>query len=771
MVFTVGIFVFSWLFLGLSACFGQTTLLPQAPAALEARLSGQSCQIYEDSAHIPHLHAPDELSAIACMGYVHARDRAWQMDFLRRTAEGRTAELLGKESIPQDFQMRLLGLSEKAHSLFAKMTEDQRARLWAYAHGVNRGLNTPEARTAYEFEAYQYQPARWRPEHSLELLLLESLDQTRDTFERRIREADWLQRFKDQAPRLFSHDDLPWETTILKPGEYERSSTTGSPGASPPQTSVSPEIRRVLPELAELFSTSHENFKGSNNWVVAPSRSHTGHAWLANDPHLDLKSPPFWYWVHVAGGDLEAMGASIPGIPTIPSGVNRNVAWGLTNAYIDVADASLVPAADLKGARTYRPVIWFKAGGVKLPFFLKTFQRTAQGWPVLPLGSVPKGKALVIRWTGYDLEPEDIQGLFDLLKSRNVAEADQAFAHDGVPTWNFVFADDQGRIGYRACGRLVRHESALPFGLRERRLSVLEDFPILTAEEAPHLLHPARGYVVTANNRHWPSDARFNEGRAYANPYRAHRIEELITGQPRHDLDSLRRIQCDVQSQDARYLRSAMIKLVQEEGTRRGGLTPRDLKAVELLLGWDLESPLGCRACGVWDRWVQRLTQDAHLNSEALYHALNGGGVPTLPEAALRSFRAALDDLKVGNDGQVRSWGELHRNPFVHLSGDPRFKNDSIPTPGMDNTVNPGTSNWDEKLGIFSHFEGASQRMIVELTSPPEIHQILPGTEKDLDRPSLAEPGSPWMRWAGCELERREFPINWQQVPLNRIAL
>lgn len=305
-------------------------------------------------------------------------------------------------------------------------------------------------------------------------------------------------------------------------------------------------------------------------------------------------------------------------------------------------------------------------------------------------------------------------------------------------------------------------------------MSELKPFPILSVDEAPHTLMPGRGYVVTANNRHWPADAKLNEGRAYSISFRAHRIEELLTGTPRHDLDSLRRIQCDLQSQDGRYLRTELIRALHNATEKQGGLSPRDLKAIELLLAWDLESPLECHACGIFDRWMQRIASETKLTPEALYHlfqAMPGIGVAQLNESILKAFHEALDDLKMGHDGQVRSWGELHRDSFGHLTGDARFLNASIPTPGMDTSVNPGTSHWDAASGLFAQYQGASQRLIVEMTSPPTLHSIVPGTELDLSHPGISDPQSPWMKWAGCELERREFPIEWSKVPLESVTL
>jgi penicillin amidase len=250
--------------------------------------------------------------------------------------------------------------------------------------------------------------------------------------------------------------------------------------------------------VSRFFRDLPEVSAGSNNWVLAPSRSRSGKAWLANDPHLALKNPPFWYWVHLQGGDVDAIGASVPGVPLIASGASRRMAWGLTNSYLDVGDVWAVERSELRGIVTTRPWIWIRFGFLKLPFFFKTIERTRQGWPLLPLDA-GAGRALVLRWSGYELASSDVEAAPRLMAAADVRSMDEALSRVGIPSWNFVFADTAGGIGYRAVGKVPRREGVPEWGVLSGTPSMaLAPTPWLAVSEMPHVLNPARGFVATA---------------------------------------------------------------------------------------------------------------------------------------------------------------------------------------------------------------------------------------------------------------------------------
>jgi acyl-homoserine lactone acylase PvdQ len=405
-------------------------LAPPYTNPIEETLKGKPCEIWDDEQGIPHIHATEERVGIACLGYVHARDRAWQMDYFKKTVQGRKSEFFGKDHIRTDFFLRLLGLQEKANLLFQEMSKEEQDFFWAYTWGVNRGMKEAANKGIYELQKFNYSLDTWRPQDTIAISLLQSFDQTRRTFVTQLEDYQRTKGFGEQALGLFDPVGLPWDTSILKTEDFLSPPLNPSPALPAvtsedlnasvgiPKNATSVEIKKMdLTSLAPILGGPN---MGSNSWALNAKHSKSGKAWLANDPHLKLSRPLFWQWVHLDAGKLDAIGASFPGVPFIISGANRHVSWGLTNAFLPAAKVTFVAEKELEQAKTFRPLIWVKVWKFKLPFFFKSYQRTATQLPVLPIPNIPEGKAVVLRWTGFDLTAKDFTGLLNFMRSKSV---------------------------------------------------------------------------------------------------------------------------------------------------------------------------------------------------------------------------------------------------------------------------------------------------------------------------------------------------------------
>jgi penicillin amidase len=589
-------------------------------------------------------------------------------------------------------------------------------------------------------------------------MLLQSFDQTKRPFQTQIDQEGWLKSHPVDAAELFKQEGLPWSTTILKEGEF----TSAGMSFKTKLKSQANEFDLLSRELDTLYAGALGGIgMGSNNWVVDASRSQTGHAWLANDPHLRLNYPPFWYWVHLSAGKFDTIGASFPGVPFIVSGANQHLSWGLTNAFLPASRVSYVPEQELKDATTTRPLIWVRVWKFKLPFFFKTFRRTPGKLPILPLPS-PEGKAMVLRWTGFDLKPEDFMGVLEVMKSQSVKEADQAFSKLRIPSWNFVFADDRGGIGFRAVGRIPRFgQGEIGFGISNQTLSQVETSPAFSnpwkPEEMPHILNPKRGYIVTANNQHWTSTSSLNSGDGQMSAFRAFRIEELLLRTPKHDLRSNQRVQCDVQAVDARFLVPELVKVLEASH-----LDPHHLNAVQALKSWDFETTPECTACGVFRLMVNRIYDANSLTASSLYRKLNQGADEPLKKSIVTSLDEALKDQQYDPKVGLRPWKALHLNSFEHLAGPSVSPTVPVATPGDDQTVNLGTAEWNMKY--LNHVDGPSHRLIVEMSQPPQVYSVLAGDNLDLEHRNLEDPKGAWQKWIQCEQQKKVFPLDWSKV-------
>jgi penicillin amidase len=653
-----------------------------------------------------------------CFGFHHGKDRAWMMDYFRRSAQGRNAEVLGMDHLKSDLMMRLLNLSSHAKKTWKDYPEAEKEKLLSYSRGVNQGFKT--GKDAYEFRDAGYIPEDWSPVNTLEVLLLQSFDQTRKTFISDWDQEKWKGTWGDKASELMDNDGTPWENTILKPGEYVAKKTASV---------KNPSKHRNVPVLWSPFPEIFGKESGSNNWVVSAKKSSSGSAILANDPHLDLKTPLFWYWIHLKNENEEVIGASLPGVPLVASGTNGKVAWGLTNAYINTADAVFVKDLPANELETVRPLVWIKFWFLKLPFFFKSFERTKSGTPVLPLEG-HRDERIYLRWTGFSLLPSDITPMFSLPEVRNVTEMEEKLKSVGVPAWNFVFADTEGNIGYRVVGRIIRAVGKTLFGMQTVSFQELTKYEEFSVHERPHILKPSREYVYSANNRHFPEDAELNGGRGYTFSFRGKRIDELL--QTKQDVESFKKIQCDRQVVDAKYF------------------VPLYLSHLELpeLKNWDFNALETSQEVGVYRRFTDLLMEKWNVNEYGLWRLLKVKSEKQTKEMRY-IYQTALKEVS------GRSWGELHKLAFAHLSKNTSWKfAPETGAAGDNHSVDPGTAKWNEDRKVYEHNSGASMRMIIEMEKRPKIHLVLPGFNRLYAQPLTS---NPWADWKDCKYSTVSF--------------
>ncbi len=706
------------------------------------------CELYRDAMRIPHLKISDEKNFSYCFGYMHGRDRAWMMDYFRRSALGTNAEVYGFSHLKGDMMMRLLDVPRMAEKLWSNLLPQEKELLEIYAQGVNQGFRFAQQTPTREFQDNYPHPEDWKPQHSLMVLLLQSFDQTRKSFYTEWLESQTQKKWGEKAVRLVDSDESPWETTILKKGEYQV-------GMKTTQTSHPYFRSHPLPEFFAHFPSLFGEQSGSNNWVVDSSRSKNKVSLLANDPHLDLKTPMFWYWIHLEGPNVDVVGASLPGVPLIVSGTNRKISWGLTNSYLNSADAVFINKEEEKKLERFWPVVWVKWGILKLPIFFKSFQRTQEGFPVLPL-ETDDSRPMLLKWSGYHIQGEDIAALRDIMKVRSVSEMDRVIAKVGIPSWNFVFADTTGEIGYRTNGRAFRTPQKHQVGLREGNIEEISNPEFLPTEEMPHVLKPKRGWVVTANNRHWPVDANLYGGRAYSLSSRAQLIEKIIQETKLHDVESFRRIQCDDQASEAPYFRDSLVKVLSE-----ATLSAPQKIWLEDLKAWDFKTLTDCKACGVYRRLMDLLMESFQVAESGLWKLFRENS-PELRAEVSKQLTVAMDEVG------ARSWGEIHLNPFAHLSGKKEwYFSPEIPTRGDKHSINPGSSRWNSERKVYEHYSGASQRLIVEMKSVPEVWLALPGLNNQYGQ---FESSEPWKKWERCDIERVEWPVDWSSKATEKIT-
>ena len=299
------------------------TTLPEVKGSLDVRGLEAPVEILRDRAGVPHILAKSARDAYFALGFVHAQDRFWQMEAMRRLGAGRMAEVMGAEAVASDKWMRTLGLYKLAEKQFQELSEPVKTALTVYAAGVNAQLEEsrkwPWRRPAIEFWLLRYEPQPWKPADSLvwgKIMAMRLGGNWQDEILRaRLARKLAPQRVGQLWP-LYP-DDAP--NTVDKVAELTRGLDLEKLAAASPEPAGTPR-------------------GASNAWAVARQHTTTRGAILANDPHLRLTAPILWYLARLKAADLDVVGATVPGMPFTILGQNARIAWGMTSTHTDIQD-------------------------------------------------------------------------------------------------------------------------------------------------------------------------------------------------------------------------------------------------------------------------------------------------------------------------------------------------------------------------------------------------------------------------------------------------
>ena len=282
-------------------------------AALEAPVT-----VRRNSDGMVRIQAANELDLYRALGFVHAQDRLWQMDFMRRTASGRLSEVMGESTLSLDRFFRTLGFRQVAEANLQHLSEQTKAALQAYADGVNAFLSQRTGPLPLEFQILRYEPEPWSPTDSLlwgRLMALRLSNNWRDELSRT--------RLAGRFP--------PEQIAELWPSYPEDAPVTIAEASRLIDDSVATQLANLLPPSLQPTGAS-------NIWALAGKRTRSGSPILANDPHLPLDAPGVWYLVRMEAPDITLVGATSPGVPFLLLGHNQNVAWGMTTTHSDTQD-------------------------------------------------------------------------------------------------------------------------------------------------------------------------------------------------------------------------------------------------------------------------------------------------------------------------------------------------------------------------------------------------------------------------------------------------
>jgi penicillin amidase len=566
----VAAFVAVGLVLGLDFVSSFQRSLPAYDGTVQVEGLTQPVQILRDRYAVPHIRASSFADAAFGLGYVHAQDRLWQMELARRFIQGRLAEILGELAVDADALTRTMGLYQAAAQALEHLSPDARIALNAYAAGVNAYLASHGGPLPIEFSLAGINPEPWTPTDSIAVLKGMSFELSGNAFA----EAARARLLPVLGLRGLQEFFAPFDEAPLPAYLNDAFSTTRT------------GLVRGVP-----------NTTASDNWVVSGERSETGKPLLANDPHLGFTIPSFWYLAHLSFAGEDIVGGTLPGIPSIVAGRNRNVAWGVTNTGPDTQDLYL-ERLNPDNSRQYQTPLGFAEFDTRVETIRVRFGgerriivRRSRHGPIVSdtetsFGeAAPDGHVLALDWTAFEPDDTSMDALLALGRAKaadGIRAAGKLFV---TPMQNIVYADSEGaagHIGLMLPGRVPqRADSNDSLGLVpapgwDGRYDWRDPIP---ADAMVSIVDPPSGHISTANNKTVPEGYPYVLTREWESSYRHDRIEQLLAASPRHSVESFRAIQSDPVDLYALELKRRLLAAGPFEGMAAD--------AAQLLMDWD----------------------------------------------------------------------------------------------------------------------------------------------------------------------------------------
>jgi len=754
-------------------------------------LSG-SVTVYRDEWGVPHIYGDTLEDATFAFGYVHAQDRLFQMDMLRRMVRGKLSEVVGDSFLESDKYNLAVGMEYWAQKTIEKMYEwnsngefEYLDAFLSYIEGVNLYIDTHTNEWPIEYSILGFKPTEWTLLDSLCFFKYLQFGLTFESYD------------LDRMINLFglgasNYTELFTSTYGQVPicpnyGEYNDSSALPYESGVPRMSTSTAIIEAITQFLAdvqnipfqkELKELQDLNIIGSNNWVVDGNKSSTGKPILCNDMHLQWMMPGIWYEAHVVVRSIgmDVYGFTLAGIPLAIAGHNDYLAWGFTNTGYDVIDwyyylgnqthynynGSMVEYE----TRTYNLNV--KDAGAHT----FTVRETIHGPVLSPFfdeSEIPSnltGYVIASRWTANNIS-QIVKASIGMNMAKNWVEFNESVVNWDTPAQNIVYADVIGNISIRPTGLVpIRDDTNIPswhFGNGSMPYNGSngegEWKGYVPFQELPYSLNPQQSYLVSANQKAvGPDYTKYHLQNNWANGYRARRINELLNNSPDGTvgIEKMKEIQLDIKSTAARAFVPYFINATENFF---GASIPTIISnMMTQLKNWDYDMDKDLAAPTIYRKWrdfyydytfndefnffttsrmpainvLEQLTRD---NASSLwFNDITTATTENRDAIIIKALNDTVDDLVDfygTSDVSAWKWGDVHKLSFEHLI--PQLESLSIgPIAGDGSGYTVTPSGVNIRNGVGEAHGGASERLIVDLSDMKNSISVIPSGQRGI---------------------------------------
>ncbi len=501
--------------------------------------------IHRDEYGVPNIQAQSKVDAMYALGYVHAQDRWFQMDLLRRNAAGELSELFGKGALSRDKKARFHQFRQRAEVIFASLPESQQLILQRYSQGVNQALAEMSTKP-FEYWLVGAETKPWVPEDSLLVIYSMYLD------------LQGGQVKRDLALTLVEEEfGSAMVDFVLQPSFAQASldQIDIPPSQAPiPELPTSASSARTDRQTQKQANIQHDFADrdmdiGSNNWAVSGQHTSDGLSLLSNDMHLGLNVPAIWYKAKLHYIQTEVAGVSLPGAPGIVVGATPNVAWGFTNANLDNVDWIRLPA-NVQLTEVVE-TIFTPEGNEAYTIELSEFG------PVKKIGE----QRYALSWVAHKPYANNF-ALLDFAEAKNLDELHAVAANVRIPVQNMMAADRTGNISYRPTGAITQRAPKQATAISPMSYDDAWQLPEMTP---PIYRSPQYPKLWTANARVLSIDeiTRFGDG-GYALGIRGEQIAQRLLNKDSFTEADFMALQLDNRALFIRYWRDLLLETLRK---------------------------------------------------------------------------------------------------------------------------------------------------------------------------------------------------------------
>lgn len=738
------------LLIALSLYIYLQTTKPQYEGEIGLKNISKETTVYFDDYGVPHIYANSQKDAMTALGYVHAQDRLWQMELMRRIAPGRLSELFGSKALANDKFFAGIGIDENSEKAIAQLDKNSETYklAMAYVDGINQYIEN--GKTPVEFRLVGVKKEKYTLKDVYNIFGFMSFSfamaQKTDPLLTDIRDKFGMDYLKDFGI------DGSLGAVQLKSYKGAQSKATSNDYA---------EISKSVASL--LDNSPVPPFIGSNSWVIGAPKTKNGKVIFANDPHIGFSQPCTWYEAHIVTPDYEMYGYYLAGTPFPLLGHNRNYAYGLTMFENDDLDL-FQEEQNLNNANQYKTIEGYKnytmhqktikvkdSASVTL-----NIKETIHG-PVVNglLTTLTSKKPVSMSWIYTQQKNQILEAVHSLSHSKSVDDFYNGVSLIAAPGLNVMYGDAQNNIAWIASGKLYKLNPSVNGNFIMNGANGIDDKrEFLDFSKNPSAINPPWNYVYSSNNQPEPIDGYLYPG-YYLPKDRAMRIESFLVAKNNWTSNDVENMILDNTSTNA-----ANIAIEVVSNLNRTGFSRLEKDAMYSLVRWGGENELSTIQSTIYNKFMYRYLENTfqdelgkddfsallstHIVKQMIEHQMaNDSSVwwdnfetkdrkETRKEILTKSFKEAVAELEkqFGKDMTTWTWNKVHKLEHQHPIGKIKalrsfFNVGPYEVAGSNEVINNLMFGFSSD-GIYNVKAGPSTRRIIDFSDVENSVSILP---------------------------------------------